>query len=115
MTKEYKEIDWVLYYQEQSWYYFEVRKYAEDTVRVNIRRNVYDHQSYIHLDIWSNNGWNTFIQHPINPSPLQDAGYPHRDTAISADLYHKAVATADFMWDLYVKSKQDLDNDSDEE
>lgn len=71
---DYEQIDVVLYNKQQSWYYKEVRNYTTGVgksvaLRVDIRRNAYDFQSWVNLDIFTPIGWKNIIGHPITDYP----------------------------------------------
>lgn len=70
----YEQIDVVLYNEQQSWNYREVRNYTTGVgksvaLRVDIRRNAYDFQSWVNLDIFTPVGWKNIVGHPITDHP----------------------------------------------
>jgi len=98
MKNNYTVIDTILYCEQQSWYYTEVRKYNDDLMRVEIIRNAYDYQSCVRLDKWMTNGWQTMIAHPIEETPVYSVSYVHKNPDIL--LF---VDTCEPMWALYNK------------
>lgn len=64
---------------QQSWYYTEIRafgpsgihKHFRTKIRVVIRRNYYDEQSYARLEVWATDGgWNIFHEQGIESLPV---------------------------------------------
>ena len=98
MKDNYTAIDTTTYCASQSWYYTEVRKYGDDLVRVEVKRNAYDHQSYIALDKWVSIGWQTMIMHPVTGTPVENVSYTGKDDDLSP-----FANTCKTMWTLYTK------------
>lgn len=66
------------YLADQSWYFERVTKFNGGiTLKINIRRNAYNDQSYAHVSIWDtvNTQWNIVVEAPISECVCQDIDY----------------------------------------
>lgn len=51
--RHFQLIDQQLYNKDQSWHYEGIYKYGDHKLRVYIRRNAYDHQSSLKVEVWN--------------------------------------------------------------
>jgi len=75
-----KEINEHLVMQQQSWFYRWVGKLDNKSVKVCIKRNAYDTQSYIEGYIMKNKEeWSKIVWRPINDSAVKTVSYVQKD------------------------------------
>ena len=70
----------LLYNRSQSWYYTYIEKNDYGKLKVEIRRNAYDEQSYIHGFVFSPKDmqWNLLIDYPLSHFPtIERISYVH--------------------------------------
>lgn len=101
MTAPYKTIDQSVYNLNQTWYWQEIRQYWVESVghsvRANIARNAYDHQSYARVEIWSpSNGWLILANHQITEFPCAKVSFVHKE--LDDDKQDLFIQTADFLF-----------------
>ena len=70
MKRPIKLISQRCYYQDQSWYFERTVSLREGTtksikLKVSIRRNAYDNQSYARVYMWDGTKWNQVVNSPI--------------------------------------------------
>jgi len=74
-----REIDLSVRNADNSWYWQQIREYSNKQVhrlRVNIRRNAYDNQSYANIEKWSDErGWVIISCHAITDYPCAKVSY----------------------------------------
>ena len=75
------------YNQDQSWYYERTSKFESPAqsewewlwhrvkLKVNIRRNAYDHQSYARVHLWNGQQWNLLVDAPISECLCKDVDW----------------------------------------
>ena len=61
------EIDTRFYNKDQSWYFIRIVKWNNHKLKVVIRRNAYDHQSYAKCYKFDGKQWNV-----VNSMPIED-------------------------------------------
>lgn len=77
------------YNQDQSWYFERTVKvkneFNERSLRVTIRRNAYDNQSYARVDVWdtSKNVWNRVVNAPITECECKRISYVDNHISIT--------------------------------
>lgn len=90
-TKDFEALDefhpWNL---DQSWH---ARKHFTAKVngerrkfRFNLRRNAYDNQSFVRLDVLGRDNltWSTFVSRPIGQTPAVSISYVHKTADLDA-------------------------------
>ena len=70
-----KQISEKLYNANQSWCYDSIVKIDEHKLRVSIRRNAYDSQSYCKISRWDGTKWHFITSKPIEQCKCSDASY----------------------------------------
>ncbi len=67
------------YKQTQSWWFERILKFTSPVqsfkLRIVIRRNAFDFQSYGHVDMWDGNKWNNVIDVPITELESRKVDY----------------------------------------
>lgn len=78
----------------QSWHYQSLWKYGSERLRIDIRRNAYDDQSYARVDIWSrtDNRWNEIASRPFPMMRCLGLSYAQRTPARAADFDGDRIA-----------------------
>lgn len=81
-----------VYNQDQSWYFqrtaeIKARGNKKHTLRVNIRRNAYDNQSYAKVERWNGTEWKNVVNAPITECECKGIAYV--DNGISARHFEK--------------------------
>lgn len=78
-----------VYNQNQSWYFEHTVLVNEGTtsfkLRVAIRRNAYDNQSYAHVDMWNGNEWKRVLGVPITECVCKSISYT--DVAVTKTAF----------------------------
>ena len=99
---DHQVITQALYNESQSWYYRETRRYyiagtGHKTLRANICRNAYDHQSYAKIEQWSDlYGWLLIELYPITHFPASVCSYVIK--TLSEDQEEAMAYTAEQMF-----------------
>jgi hypothetical protein len=96
-----KETEWICideqcYKRDQSWYYHSVIKVNGQSLKVEIRRNAYDIQSYANVSRWDGKQWSIVWKKPINACNCKSVSYLGKATvedfaADAFDLYHTCL------------------------
>jgi len=78
--------------QDQSWVFqrtveIKARKNAKHTLRINIRRNAYDNQSYAKVERWNGTEWKNVVNAPITECECKGISYV--DLNISARHFER--------------------------
>jgi hypothetical protein len=73
----------------QSWWLESIWKIYGRVVRVKIRRNSYDEQSYQEADLFDGNQWNTLVYWPIGPT-FKDVSYAGAMRPAWQEIFDKA-------------------------
>lgn len=89
------EISTRFYNQTQSWYY--VRTVAVDKspskpgirIKVEIRRNAYDEQSYGRTYLWSGSKWELVVNSPIEGLRCEHASYVHNKYEVDCQAFER--------------------------
>lgn len=63
------------YNQSHSWNYERTVKIGSRKVRVQIRRNAYDQQSYARTHVWAGDAWNLVCSRPISECKCSTVSY----------------------------------------
>lgn len=78
------------YCQDQSWWYERIVKIPTNRkLKVEIRRNAYDVQSYAKVEIWSGTKWEEVVKVPITLCECQRISYAS-DTVLAEDFHADA-------------------------
>lgn len=77
-----KQISEQSFNQCQSWNYHWTGKLGKKSVKVEIRRNAYDMQSYINGFVMKDDSWSKLIYRPITLSPVKEVSYVDKNPDI---------------------------------
>lgn len=70
---------WKIWNAAQSWWLEAVVTMFGENVRLHIRRNAYDMQSYAQVERWTGKGWTAFTTLPIADQPVHGISYRTTD------------------------------------
>lgn len=85
----------------QSWYFTETKAFInangeKKTLRAEICRNAYNHQSYVHYQVWSDR-WYTKHDIGIEGTPVEKISYVTPLCKLDTEVFRQ---TADIVWDI---------------
>ncbi|MBT6051394.1 MAG: hypothetical protein HOG49_31725 [Candidatus Scalindua sp.] len=81
------EIDTRFYNKDQSWYFIRIVKWNNHKLKVVIRRNAYDHQSYAKCYKFDGKQWNVVNSMPIEDCKCQVVSYAQKEVDARKELF----------------------------
>ena len=84
-----KQISQQFYKQNQSWHYENILDCDGKKLKVHIRRNAYDKQSYLHGYIFDPvaSKWNLIVSRPIEGANCESVSYTDRKEVVNEGLF----------------------------